>query len=420
MKVLWITNILFPEAESLINNKLSFKESGGWMLGAANSLLNYSDIELSIATTSNLVKNLTIKNGEKICYYIIPLGRGRDFYNEEFEKYWIEIKKKFNPDIVHIHGTEYTHGLSYVKACGMKNVVVSIQGMKSQIAKYYLSGLDDIYHGRFLTFHDFIKGGLKKEQKEFIKSGLYEKELIGSVQHIIGRTSWDKAHVISINPNANYYLNNETLRPEFYNSKIWEYKNCEKHTIFISQASYPIKGLHQVIRAIPTVKRIYPDVKVRVAGKNITEWTGLKGFLHHNGYGEILKKLIRKEKLEDNIIFIGSLDAADMRTEYLKANLFICPSSIENSPNSLGEAQILGTPCLCSYVGGTPDFMVGNETYLYRFEEVEMLAQKIIQIFKEGDVRSNMRNVAMERHNPVTNVKELLAIYKKIQISDRL
>ena len=37
MKILWITNILFPEAEQLLNGAGELKATGGWMLGAANA-----------------------------------------------------------------------------------------------------------------------------------------------------------------------------------------------------------------------------------------------------------------------------------------------------------------------------------------------------------------------------------------------
>ena len=414
MNVLWITNILFPEAEVLLDKNYKFKESGGWLMGAAHSILNYSNIKLSVATTSSKVNRLEILEGEKITYFVFPLGRGRDIYNEEYEEFWLKIKQKLKPDIVHIHGTEYTHGLAYVKTCGSDKVVVSIQGLKSLISRYYLKGLEDIYHGRLLTFHDFITGGLSKEKKTFEKSGIFERELIKSVSYVIGRTSWDKAHVWAINPNATYYQNNETLRPEFYTAKSWSYSNCVKHTIFVSQANYPIKGLHQVLRALLIVRKIYPDVVVRVAGKNVTEWIGFKGFLRYNGYGRIIKRIIKEYDLNRNVVFLGNLDASEMCFEYLRANLFICPSSIENSPNSLGEAQLLGTPCLSSYVGGTPDFMCGNDMFLYRFEEVEMLAYKIIQIFKAGDIQNNMYKIAQERHNPKKNAEDLLAIYGHI------
>ena len=54
------------------------------------------------------------------------------------------------------------------------------------------------------------------------------------------------------------------------------------------------------------------------------------------------------------------------------------PSSIENSPNSLGEAQLLGVPCIASDVGGVTDMIPNKECgIIYRFEEVELLAKHI-------------------------------------------
>lgn len=80
-----------------------------------------------------------------------------------------------------------------------------------------------------------------------------------------------------------------------------------------------------------------------------------------------------------------------MITEYLNANVYVLPSCIENSPNSLCEAQILGVPCISSICGGTADFINNNiDGLLYRCEEYEQLAQKIINIFNSGDKISNI------------------------------
>ena len=49
MKILWITNILFPEAEQLLVGNGELKSSGGWMLGAANALLQKEDIKLIVS-----------------------------------------------------------------------------------------------------------------------------------------------------------------------------------------------------------------------------------------------------------------------------------------------------------------------------------------------------------------------------------
>ena len=80
----------------------------------------------------------------------------------------------------------------------------------------------------------------------------------------------------------------------------------------------------------------------------------------------------------------------------------------------MGEAQILGTPCIASYVGGCPDFMVGNEENLYRFDDVELLAERVCRIFSNSDNQISMRSVASLRHDPKTNSEQLYYIYKSI------
>jgi len=414
MKIIWITNTFLPEVSAIMTGEKELKSSGGWMIGAANALINNKNIELTIATVHSCVDKLTNVKGSRISYYIIPYGKGNEKYNSEYEKYWQIIYKNVNPDIVHIHGTEFSHGLAYVNVCGSKNVVVSIQGLKSAIAPYYLFGIrySDII--KYITFHDILKGSLLSEKNRFKKSGKYEFELLKKVTHIIGRTSWDRARTWAINPNADYHFCNETLREEFYDGSIWNYSSCNKHSIFLSQAGYPIKGFHQVLKAIPLILREFPDTTIRVAGEDITRSNGIKGILHYTGYGKYLKRLIRKYHFEEAVTFVGNLNAQQMKQEYLKANLFICPSSIENSPNSLGEAQILGVPCIASYVGGVMDMMKGNEQNLYRFEEFEMLAYRICEVFKSHVYQVDMRSVANYRHDAQGNADCLFNIYKRI------
>ena len=413
MNILWITNIVFPEAIAKLTGVNELKSTGGWLLGSANMLEQKEGIKLSVATVSPLVKKLEVIQGEKTTYYILPYGRGNQKYNKDYEPLWREVKALVQPDVVHLHGTEYTHGLAYINACGNDNVVVSIQGMKSAYYYYYY-GLTkwDIYS--HLTLRDVIKGSIIKGYKAFKKQGEFEKEIIRKVNHIIGRTFWDRANTWAINPDAQYHFCNETLRPEFYDGSQWSYNSCCKHTIFLSQAGYPIKGLHQVLRAMPIVLRHYPDTQIRVAGSDITQSIGFRGILRFTGYGNIIKSLIKKYHIEESITFTGSLNAEEMKQEYLNCNVFICPSTIENSPNSLGEAQILGTPVIASYVGGIPDMMKGDEEHLYRFEEVNMLADKICRLFADEDRQVNMVEAAKLRHNQVVNVEQLVEIYNKI------
>lgn len=418
MKILWITNILFPEVVEILTGNGDFKSSGGWLIASADVLARQNDIKLYVATVSTLVRKTKVLQGKQITYYVLPYGKGNDKYNKEYESYWRDINEEVKPDVVHIHGTEYSHGFAYTEACGNLKVVVSIQGMKSGIAPHYCAGLSckDVYSS--LTFRDIIKGSIYKEQCSFYESGRLEKEFLHSVKHVIGRTSWDKAHVWAINPNANYYVCNETLRSEFYEGLLWNYDNCVPSSIFLSQGSYPLKGLHQLLKAMPLILRHFPDTKIRIAGNDITKNKGVRGLLYLTGYGRFVRNLIKKYNLSDKVEFLGPLNAAQMKNEYLRCNVFICPSSVENSPNSLGEAQILGVPCVASYVGGVPDFMQGNERYMYRFEETEMLAYKIVDVFRsKGNIDTSvMRKHALIRHNVENNILQLLDIYRVIAV----
>ena len=409
--------MVFPEAISLLKGNSELKASGGWMLGAANALLRSNEVQLTVASVTPLVQKLTFLKGEKINYYALPFGKGNTRINPDYEPYWQKISQDVKPDVVHIHGTEFSHGYAFVNACGTGNVVVSIQGLLSAISDYYYSGISDSSIIKNITLLDLRSETIFQGKKDFRIRGEYEKELLKKVRHIIGRTSWDRSRTWAINPNAEYHFCNETLRNEFYDGSKWNFNKCTPHTIFLSQGKSAIKGLHQVLKAMPLILKHYPDTQIRVAGPDITKARpvfgklGITGLL---GYGKIVKSIIDKNNLSGHITFTGNLNAEQMKQEYLHSNVFICPSSIENSPNSLGEAQILGVPHLCSYVGGAMDMMKGNEDNLYRFEEIEGLAYKVCSIFASAGSQKDMSQEALMRHDPETNQQQLLSIYKSI------
>lgn len=298
-------------------------------------------------------------------------------------------------------------------ACGSDNVVISIQGMTSAYHYYYYGmSKSDVYKN--LTLRDLLRGSIIDDQHRFKKRSEYEIEMLHMANHVIGRTSWDRAHVWAINPDAKYHFCNETLRPEFYDGPMWSYEKCNKHSIFLSQAGYPIKGLHQLLKAMPLILTHYPDTTIRVAGGDITKCDSFKDWVHFSGYGRYVKNLIHHLHLTGKMTFIGNKNAEEMKQEYLSANVFVCPSTIENSPNSLGEAQILGVPCVASYVGGIPDMMKGNEENLYRFEDVEMLAEKVCRVFADKNKQICVRDLAKKRHDSIVNARSLSQIYDTI------
>ena len=417
MKLLWITNILFPEANGkLLGNNIELFGSGGWLVSAAENLIRLAGVELVVAAPSNHVSKLTKLIGKDITYYALPCNDERK-YNRSYEELWREIVIAERPSIVHIHGTEFSHGLSFIRAQVDIPTILSIQGISEQIGYHYLDGMSlyDVY--RNITLFDFLySGSLLKQKKRYITHGLkVEREMIQSVNHIIGRTSFDKHHTLKLNPKAHYYKCNETLRNEFYDGQVWDNSTCQPYTIFLSQSTYPIKGLHQLLKAMPQILKQYPTTKIRIAGRNILASDTIKQRLMRSSYIKYIDRLINKLKLQNHIQFTGPLNAEQMKHEYLNCNVFVSPSSMENSPNSLAEAQILGVPCVASNVGGVPD-MIPNKNcgILYEFSDTTMLSNAICGVFSTNSVSAHQVTEARERHCISTIVNNLLDIYDSL------
>ncbi|WP_366922140.1 glycosyltransferase [Metallumcola ferriviriculae] len=418
MNILWSINIPLPEASQLMGEKPS--PFGGWLINASKDLANKEGIELSIAFPSNKDSKFKELKGEKINYYpFIPVKETDNKvieYNESFET----LLNKLKPDIVHIYGTEIPHTLSMVNTCNELNTktVISIQGLVSIIEKHMYSNLPvHAVYGK--TFRNILrKDNVSGLKRLFKNRGKNEIEALKKTNHIIGRTTWDKACINQINPEAKYHFCNETLREQFYKHQ-WNLNDCEKHSIFLSQGQYPIKGLHYMLEAMPLILKKYPNAKVYISGKDITKSDTIKDQLLMTYYGKYIKKMIKKLALEKNTIFTGPLDEISMCHRYLKSHVFVCPSSIENSPNSLGEAMILGVPSVASLVGGIPDMLVDKEEgFLYQHDAPYMLAYYVCEIFENEDLAiklsNNSRARALRTHDREYNNRKLLEIYEEI------
>lgn len=416
MNVLWITNKIFPEACEFLGIEIPVE--GGWMYGLAQHIASVPDITLAVATVYNGKEYKIIKT-ERVIYYLLP-SVSSAMYEKKLELFWKKVCAEFNPDLVHIHGTEFTYGLACMRGCPSLNYIISIQGLVGEISKYYYADMSIRDIIRNITFRDIVRfDTIINAKTYFEKRGVFEKEYLLNTKHVIGRTSWDYIHVKAIHPEVTYHFCNETLRSGFYESDKWNLSTKTDYTIFLSQAVYPIKGLHQVLKAAEKIKAVYPNVKIRIAGSKIATNKRFIDKVKLSGYGSYITNLIYKLNLVDSVRFLGILTEEQMIAEYKNAHVFVCPSSIENSPNSLGEAQIIGVPCVASFVGGIPDMVKQNDTgLLYRFEDIEMLSEMIKTIFSDDNIASRLSmngiNAAEKRHDRNINYGRTVDIYQKL------
>ncbi|MCR5356571.1 MAG: glycosyltransferase [Lachnospiraceae bacterium] len=412
MKILWLINFELP----ILGNNEMVNE--GWISGMYLAIKEYfSDADIILLFPQiRLEKDINNVNGVKsIGYY----ERGNiEHYDPGLKNKFKQIIESLDPEVIHIMGTEYPHAFSMCEACIESGIVdrliVSIQGMVSYISEAYCLGLpNNVRYG--FRLKDLVYGNVNRQAKRFAMRGEYERRVLECTHRVIGRTEWDKMCVRDINDKITYYHNNEVLRQSFYDNK-WEYANCMPNTVFITQGNYPIKGIHILIEAANVLKRNGYDLQYRIAGENHfskPRWKWSK-------YTEYLHSLMNKYLLSENFVFLGPLDETAIVKEYLKANMFILPSLIENSSNSLGEAMILGMPVIASDVGGTKDFVKhGVNGYLFSISEPYMMAHYVMEYLENRDNAMEMgrqaRITALKLYDRENNASVLMDIYKGME-----
>lgn len=414
MKVLWLVNTIFPYPAEKMHSSVSC--FGGWANSLFKSLEKEKNILFCIVATYD-GRDLKKFVDKSTIYYLIP-NKKENVYNSKLKKYWQVIIKDFKPDIIHIHGTEYPKSLPLIELYPDLNYVVSIQGYLNSYARVNDCNLSFSTLLKNLTIRDILKpkSGLLTK-KDIEKRAIYERKIIEKIDYVIGRTTWDKSQVLATNPNITYYQGEENLRECFYVGK-WDINNINRHTLFFSQAQSMIKGFYIFLEALRILKVKYPGVKAVIAGNNILD-NKFKSKLKRQSYTKYVSKLINKYNLQDNIEFTGFLNAEEYKDKLLKSHVYVQSSSAENSSNSLGEAMILGLPCVASNVGGTSDMLIDKlEGFLYPYTEPELLAYYIEQFFESDELCSekgnNARRHALKRHDWNNNAKQTINIYKDI------
>lgn len=407
---------------------LPYSNREGWLTGILNALTakkENREIELGICFPIDSIEgHIPLQKGKPFmvqgvpCYAFTEDLVHPEKYEESMEDVFAEIFEDFKPDMIHVFGTEFPHALAAEKAFGKpEKTLLGIQGLCCEIAKVYMAGLPNKVCNS-VTFRDLIRrDSLKQQQEKFVLRGEREKEIIRRAGHITGRTEFDKKHTKAINSMAQYHSMNETMRESFYTG-VWKQEACVRYSIFLGQGDYPLKGFHVLLEALPEIEKQYPDVKVYVAGNSIINQSGLKAKLKISAYGKYLLSLIKKHNLQDKVVVLGKLSEQEMKERFLKSEVCVCASVLENSPNTIGEAMLLGVPVVAANVGGIPDMITHEKDgLLFESGNAKQLAEAIIRVF-HGELAEKLSAKARERaakvHDGASNYRRLMEIYEYI------
>jgi glycosyltransferase involved in cell wall biosynthesis len=253
---------------------------------------------------------------------------------------------------------------------------------------------------------------LKKDNKhtygEHKLIAVRESRYIRDVKYFIGRTSWDRRVSSVMSPGSEYFVGDEIMRDVFY-KQLWNPLVPENRWIIHTTASdHPMKGFRTIVDAVNLLVNAGVQLEWRVAGLS-----------ENSNVVRVAKKQLGKKYPADHINLLGRI-SADVLVDLMKeAHLFVLPSFMENSPNSLCEAMMMGMPCIATNGGGTPSMLEDKEEgLLVQPRDPWAMAGAIMELIKDPESAiaygQAARLRALKRHDPNRIVNQVFDAYQQI------
>jgi len=411
MKVLWfsITPAKYGKYAS---------NGGGWIEALQRVVQNETNITLGISFVS-LSPSKTFKcTCDNVTYY--PIYNKRNIFQRWFDEFTYKtidsltldkcqaIINDFQPDIIHVFGSEWCFGL-LAKYTHIP-IVIHIQGcwpVYHYIDKSVKQGRLNFYLERIfkpLRLFRYLLNQHKSEERV-----VREEEILALNRDFMGRTIWDRALIRLFSPSSHYYYCSEAIRNEFVKSKRKQINKKKSHFVFATTGlATDIKG-YDVILIVARLLKKY--------GNFDFEWHLI---------GPTVQQMIHYEKntgimcSDVNLVPCGNKDAKDLLLELQNADLYVHASYIDNSPNSICEAQLIGLPVISTNVGGISSLFLDTvkDESLVPANDPYYMASHIISIINDQNAMIRMADAnytfARNRHNDKSIAKSLISCYNAI------
>ena len=410
MKVLW-----FSPTPSLYGENTVHHNGGGWVGSLERLLRDTSEVELGVAFVHEDTVFKSVQN--RVAYYPISAN------NRLFQKIWrkvglanecdsllecaLDIIADFKPDIIHVFGSEFCFGL-----LSLSTDIPVVVHMQGSLPSYENARFPPGY-SRFDLLRASRGNPLKlyrllSNDATFRKRAIREEHILRSCHYFMGRTEWDRAITSIYNKTREYEFCSEALRPEiFHHAKEWSQRNGARRRIeLVSTISMPLyKGMDVILKTARLLTQEFGmDIRWQVFGVDDCKLQEFKAGILSKDCGVFLRGVVEVEVIRD---------------ELLNSDIYVHPSYIDNSPNSLCEAQVLGVPVVATSVGGVSSLIEhGKSGYLVPANEPHMMAYRISQLIDDTALAAQFSccgaQIALARHNPSKIISDLLTIYAKV------
>ena len=378
----------------------------GWQ-DSLEKIIVSEDVELVVVFGDKSGKQ-EVKKRENVTY--VPVSTRFSLVDRIADRFsWEPLKRKilqtvpaiveqYKPDLIQVFGTEWPFGL--IAEYTDVPVAVHIQGS--------MIPYNNAYYPPNYSLSSQVLGLFPNAKKMFrvicdyykTKSrGRIEGQVWKAVKYYMGRTAWDSALAHVLHKDCVYFHVEEALRPCFLStSKRW--KPCQTMRLISTGCSSFWKGPEMMLKTAKILKEMGCDFEWIVAG-NMPAY---------------LKKCVeRNEKTtfaQNNVKLVGFVGAESLIEKLIESTCYVHTAYVENSPNSICEAQVLGVPVVSTNVGGISTLLDNYEnSVMVPANDPWQMAYAIVQVYENSTKMKVSNDSVLLRHNPENIKKQLLRAY---------
>lgn len=287
-------------------------------------------------------------------------------------------------DLLHLHGSELqlpamTAGLPLPQ-------LLTVQGLVSQ-------------------YPPFVPQAVSWLKVLWTLAGYYERRYLPAIHHFSCRTHWDQALVRQLSPGCTVYHNWEVIRPEFFRP-LRPTPAVSRPQVLFMGGTQVMKGFREVLAALDLVRQ-QVDVRLVIAGQASAaevQAAAQQAGLRHVGPADVVCR--------------GPLSAAELVQLFGESQCLLHPSYVDNSPNSVCEAQVAGLPVVAADVGGVRSLIEDGTTGLLSTLAPASIAQQVLRLLEDATLGARLAAqaaaVARARHDPALIVARTLATYHAV------
>lgn len=390
MRVLWLASYPLQDlSEGLLTQKPLPYGTCSWLVHLSRALASLDGVELHILSFSNVIAaDQTIQhNGVHfhIVRYAFPLfSKGPSLFCFDrlttYRSLLASISQKITairPELIHAHGTEGAYSLAALRT--EIPSVTSIQGIIHEIYRVEPS----------LGFRLQLP---------------IERVCMKKHRHFGCRTGWDSSIVRQFNPAAHIHYMPEAIDPLYFRTPR---QPPDSPTVTFVGTLVDRKGIGVLMEAMPAIVDRVPEVKFVIIG------TG------NPAYVRSLQTGADQQGIAGRIDWSGSQSPAVIAATLARSSVYVLPTFMDNSPNSLCEAMAMGLPVVSTDVGGVPSLIEPEETgLLVPVDDAARLSQAIVRVLTDERLArclaGQARLMARKRHLPANVADTTLTVYRTI------